>query len=96
MNSFWKALASSIGVEDQQLSKNVAARASRISTRLASVCFAAVLSGQELALAGNDARAVKGDKTMVEKGDFYFKKPRLMRLEVTEGKMMIFTHSRKR
>ncbi|MCC6980243.1 MAG: hypothetical protein IT343_18130 [Candidatus Melainabacteria bacterium] len=30
--------------------------------------------------------AVKGDKTVVEKGDFYFKKPRLMRLEVTEGK----------
>lgn len=30
--------------------------------------------------------ALKGDKTLVEKGDFYFKKPHLMRLEVTEGK----------
>ena len=30
--------------------------------------------------------ALKGDKTVVEKGDFYFKKPHLMRLEVTEGK----------
>lgn len=30
--------------------------------------------------------ALKGDKTLVEKGDFYFKKPKLMRLEVTEGK----------
>jgi len=30
--------------------------------------------------------AVKGDKNVVEKGDFYFKKPHLMRLEVTEGK----------
>ncbi len=30
--------------------------------------------------------ALKGDKTLVEQGDFYFKKPHLMRLEVTEGK----------
>ncbi len=30
--------------------------------------------------------ALKGEKTLVEKGDFYFKKPKLMRLEVTEGK----------
>jgi outer membrane lipoprotein-sorting protein len=30
--------------------------------------------------------ALKGDKTLVEQGDFYFKKPKLMRLEVTEGK----------
>ena len=30
--------------------------------------------------------ALKGDKTQIEQGDFYFKKPKLMRLEVTEGK----------
>lgn len=30
--------------------------------------------------------AFKDGKSVVEKGDFYFKKPRLMRLEVTEGK----------
>ncbi len=30
--------------------------------------------------------ALKDNKTLVEKGDFYFKKPKLMRLEVTEGK----------
>ena len=30
--------------------------------------------------------ALKGEKAIVEKGDFYFKKPKLMRLEVTEGK----------
>lgn len=133
MNSSWKTLASSIGWEDQQLSKKAAARASRISTQLTAICCAAVLSGQAFALAANDTHntkrlissladmkpaqtatftdghsfvqqmlnaadnlncysfnykmsAIKGDKTIVEKGDFYFKKPRLMRLEVTEGK----------
>lgn len=30
--------------------------------------------------------ALKGDKNVVEQGDFYFKKPHLMRLEVKEGK----------